>query len=102
LAVAAGEIAGGGDLGRAGASLYVAARAQGLLVVDVSEPAHARRSGSLRLQGWGLGIDVRGDLAAVATGRGLAMVRLGSGGPRIECEIDTLRHAEVVRLDGTR
>jgi hypothetical protein len=102
LPLAEREIYGVSEIRRKGQALYVAARKQGLLRVDISDPLEPRKSGSLPVRGFATGIDVEGDLAAVAAGAGLALVRIGGGELKLESEIDTFRNAEVVRLWGKR
>lgn len=102
IPVARREIDGASDLRRSGRWLLAAARRQGLLRIDLASPGRPRRIERLPLPGSSMGLDVAGDLAAVATGTGVSFVRLGEGAMRLESSLDTLRNAELVRLQGKR
>lgn len=101
LPVAAREVEGTSEVRRFNKHLYVAARGQGLLRFDVSDPRKLVPAGSLRLRGSSNSVDVEdlsGRIGVVATGIGLAFV--DTSGPELKLlqTFDTLRETEIVRL----
>jgi len=93
LRVAEDDLYGCEDLELRGRTLYVASRRQGLLTVDVSDPAQPKIRNRLRLPGMATGIALDGDIACVAVETGVAFVSISGKRPKKISYLDTVRSA---------
>lgn len=100
--VARREIEGVSEVRVFGNSLFAAARHQGLLRFDVSDPRRLTPAGSIHLRGFSNSVERMGSVIVVATGIGLAFVDAEGPNLSLRSTVDTLRHTEIVRVLGGR
>ena len=95
--IAKRELDGTSEVRRIGKYLFAAARKQGLLRFDISDPRRLVPAGSIRLKGFAYSMDVFKGIAAVATGAGISFVDITGDRLSLNSDFDTLRHTEIVR-----
>jgi len=98
LQVASRELQGISELKMVRGALYAAARRQGLLRVDVTDPAEPKVAEVLPLPGFAMSLDVVGNTCVVGNATGLAFVDLSGPKMKLTGTFDTLRRTEIVRL----
>ena len=99
--IAKREIEGASEVRAKGKFLYVAARIQGLLRFDISDPKRLVPAGAIKLRGFSYGVDLKDGTAAVATGIGIAFVDVSGKELVLKSTFDTVRNTEMVRYSGS-